>query len=422
MPHLHDEIRPAQPCAIDARTRLALALGLSLGLAAAGANAADAAATPPAADVRTAGLQVTPSASVTETWDDNIYGTSTGERNDTITSVEASIKAASNWTRHRLGLDAGVTADYYNDHDSEDVVDWWAGADGRYDLSAKSHALGGLLISKDHEDRASPDSASSATEPTTYQTTRAHLGFAHALAPFTIRLGAVFEQLDFDQGSSPTFDVDQRDRRQYSIGTRFSYQLTPHREIFFQAATDTREYNDNTTGRDSEGYRLGLGVRLIQSTQFEAEGFAGHLTQDYDNVALKDVSALYFGANLKWKPTATTRLTAGLDRAVNETTFVDASSVAASSHLDTTLSGSLEHDLTDRLSLNARLSYSNSDYQGVSLELDEYAAAIGARFYFSKNLFLSGGYRHISRDATIASFEYDRNLFFVSAGFAQRKR
>ena len=398
---------------------LNLLLGLSLaawGMQA--AHAADPAPAPNAPEVvKVEGFRITPNISVTEAYDDNVYGTPNIELDDTITTVDASVKANSDWVRHRLNLDAGVSADYYADYDSEDVVDWWLGADGRYDLSAKSHALGGLLFRQDHEDRSSPDSALLAKDPTTYQTNRAHLGFAHQLAPFTVRLGGVVEQLDFEKGSTPFFDVNQRDRVQYSLGTRFSYQLNPNREVFFQAATDTREYDDDTVGRDSDGYRLGLGLRIKQGADFDAEGFLGYLAQDYDDIALKDVSAAYFGANLKWKPAANTRITATLDRAVSETTLT-----GASSYLETSVGGHIEHDLTPQLTLNATLSFVNSDYQGVDLELDEWVAGAGARYYFDNNVFLSGGYRYTTRDADIVIYEYDRSEFFLTVGYAPRSR
>jgi hypothetical protein len=368
-------------------------------------------------------FHVIPTASVTERLDDNIYGQNTGALDDTITNVAASVQAKSQWQRHRLNLDAGVSADYYNDYDSEDVVDWWAGADGRYDLSAKSHALGGVRFSQEHEDRASPETEgfTSAAEPTIYSTSHAHLGFAHRLAPFTIRIGAVYEALNYDDVASTTpgtpLDNDYRDRDQYSLGMRFSYQMKDAPEIFFQASTDTREYDDATTGRDSDGYRLGLGLRFDKGPQFQAEGFIGYLGQDFDNLAYDDVDTIYYGANLKWRPTNATRVSAYIDRAVNETTLD-----LASSYLNTTIGGQVEHDMTSRLALNASLSYSNSDYQGVDLELDEIAAGVGARYYFDKRFYLGGGYRHTNRDANQAAYEYDKNIFFLSLGYAPRSR
>ena len=402
------------------RTRRLKPLNLLLGLSLAAWSMQATLAAEPVAPSNAGGFRIVPNASLTETWNDNIYGTPSNEKRDSITTLNASVSANSDWKRHRLNLDAGVSADYYADYDDENVVDWTLGADGRYDLSAQSHALGGLRVSQNHEDRSSPDSAAGATDPTTYQTQHAHFGFAHQLAPFTIRLGGVIEKLDFDKGSVPGaggFDVNTRDRTQYSLGTRFSYQFNPSREVFFQAATDTRDYDDNTVGRNSDGYRLGLGLRIKQGANFDAEGFIGHASQDYDDIALKDVSTIYYGGTLKWKPAAQTRFNATLDRSINETTVS-----GASSHLDTSVGGRIEHDLSSQLTLNAGLSYTNSDYQGVSLELDAVSASLGARYYFDKNIYLSGGYRYTNRDANVATYEYDQNLFFLTLGYAPRTR
>lgn len=362
-------------------------------------------------------FRVVPNASVTERWDDNIYGQNTGEVDDTITNVSASVAANSEWTQHRLGLEAGVSADYYADNDTEDTVDWWIGGDGRRDLSVKSHVTGGIRFSQNHEDRSSPDAFTGAADPTTYVTSHAHLGFSHRMAPFTLRLGGVYEDLNFTDGSAPGFDINQRDRAQYSLGMRFSYQRQDALEVFFQALTDTREYEDQTVGRDSDGYRMGLGLRTASNPAVQAEGFVGYLSQDYDNVTLKDVNGLYYGANLKWKPAESTQVTGYVDRAVNETTLA-----GASSHLDTTVGARIDRVITPKLSLNATLAYSNSDYQGVSLELDEFVAGIGARYYFDRCCYLAGGYRFTNRDANNPTYEYDKNVLFLSIGYSPRGR
>ena len=72
--------------------------------------------------------------------------------------------------------------------------------------------------------------------------------------------------------------------------------------------------------------------------------------------------------------------------------------------------------------MNAGLSYTNSDYQGVSLELDAVSASAGARYYFDKNIFLSGGYRYTNRDANSTTYEYDQNMVFLTLGYAPRTR
>lgn len=364
-------------------------------------------------------FKLTPLISLTSRWDDNIYGQNTGEVDDQITNATASIKAASQWKRHRVGMEAGVSADFYADNDTENVTDWWVDADGRYDLSAKSHALAGVRISQNHEDRSSPDAQVGAADPTTYVTSHGHVGFAHYMAPFTFRVGAVFENLNFKDGSvvAPPFDVNQRDRDQYSLGMRFSYQMKNATEVFFQAATDTREYDMQSVGRDSDGYRLGLGLRADKGPAYQVEGFIGHMVQDYDAVAMKDVSGLYYGLNLKWKPAEPTQITGYVDRSINETTLLN-----ASSHLDTTIGGRVEHKLNPDLSLNANLAFTNADYQGVSLDLDEVVAGFGARYYFSKNYFVAGDYRYINRDANNPTYEYTKNLYLLSIGYSPRPR
>jgi hypothetical protein len=74
--------------------------------------------------------------------DDNIYGTRTQESRDLVATLTPSIVARSNWEKHRLNFTAGVSADHYDKYGSENVTDWWLGADGRYDLSARSNAKG----------------------------------------------------------------------------------------------------------------------------------------------------------------------------------------------------------------------------------------------------------------------------------------
>jgi opacity protein-like surface antigen len=377
--------------------------------------------------LRVGSFMVSPEISLTELYDDNIYATRSKEIEDWITIISPTLSVKSDWEKHSLNIWAGADADIYRSNPSENVVDHWLEAEGRYDISGKTNVYAGAGISRNHEDRANMDDPARTTlaaEPTRYWETKGHLGAFHQFDAVSVRLGTTYEHLDFS--NVPTLgagviNMNDRDRKLYSAGGRVSYKISPKYEAFAQAATDNRRYDMSGVGRDSNGYRIAAGMGLDFGGNNKAEAYVGYLKQNYKTSGLADVSKPYFGAEAKFATGPSTYVSAFIDRELAETTVT-----GASSYLDTTVGARVDHDMNQDLSLNGRLSLSRSQFQGVNRDENYLDAGFGAKYYVSKDVYLAGDYRVLLRETnentavvngTQNTFDYAKNQIYFSVGY-----
>jgi len=371
------------------------------------------------------GFLLSPELVLRQTYDSNVYALPAGDVGDWITTPAVSLVGRSDWSQHKLNFDVGADTDRYYTYRDENVYDYWADVDGRYDLSPTSNVFGGMRYSRNHEDRGSPNPQLS-KYPTVYFSTKAFLGSAFQSGPISVRFGATGEDLNYVPSSGSllpgAINNDNRDQVQYAIGARVGYTVTPDFVPFVQATTDTRNYKQNTDDfgyqRSSNGYRASLGASFKPNTQMSAEAFFGKLYQSYADDRFDALSKPYFGASFAWKPAFGTRFTALLDRALEETTVL-----GASGYLDTTLSLGAEHALTPDLVADARIAYSVNDYQGTSRQDKVTDASAGFKYYVEPTVFMGVDLRVINRDSNQKLADYFRDQLMFSLGYTPgRKR
>jgi len=373
---------------------------------------------------------VFPEVTLAATYDDNIYA----ERpdgalhsylsEDVIYTLSPSIALKSKWARHALNFDAGGDFDRYQQHDSENVNDYWLGFDGRYDITPSTNIFGGARHSRDHEDRSTPGSNLSQIKPTLYDHDEAHLGVAHAFGAFRLRAGGTYDRYNYQNGtlaSGATVNNDYRDHNLSSLGVRLGYVLSPQYEVFGQVASDTRRYDNLIPGqsfnRDSDGYRAAAGLKFtLRPQRVAGEAFAGVMQQNFDYSGFSDVRKPYFGALVAWKPTSQTTATGFIDRSLEETVVYDGG-VYASSSTDTTYGFEVERRLTSKLSANGRAAYTRSEFNDFT-RLDKIIdAGAGLRYYVMPTVYLGADLRIIDRASSYLNAQYSRNQVLVSVGY-----
>jgi opacity protein-like surface antigen len=377
--------------------------------------------------LRVGSFVVKPEISVSQMYDDNIYDSRSRETEDWITIISPTLAVQSDWVKHSLKIWAGEDADIYRSNSEQNVEDYWLEAEGRYDISDKTNVYAGAGASRNHEDRGTledPVRSRLAAEPTRYTETKGHLGAFHQFDDISVRLGTTYEHLEYSDVPSllgPKIDMNDRDRKLYAVGGRVSLKLSPKYEAFVQASTDRRRYDLSGVGRDSDGYRVAAGMGFDFGGNNKVEAYIGHLMQDYDNSALADVSKPYFGAEANFAVGPSTYLKAFLDRELGETTVL-----RASSYLDTTLGAKVEHDVSQDFSLNGRLAFTRSEYQGLDQNENYLDAGFGAKYYVSRDWYVAGDYRVQLRESSVETsvvngsqypYDFAKNQIYVSVGY-----
>lgn len=369
---------------------------------------------PTDAGIPLGGFLLYPDATVRGGYDDNLFAAPDDEEDDTLLLFSPTLGLESDWSRHRLAARTGARVARHHIFENEDYEDYWAEADGRYDVSEAVNLFGGAGWSRGHEERFSPDDVDG-KEPTTFDNATAHLGGEAGLGPFSARLGGTVSKLDFDDvpTTNGRINNDDRDRRQHAVGVRGNVEVRPGTTLFLQAARDVRSYDasvdDLGVDRDSAGKRLAAGAEF-EFRGGRAEILAGRLDQNYEDSRLQDVDAFDIGARLRWWATPLTRLSASVDRTLEETTVFDpATGTPASSYLNTAYTVGFDRRLTPNLAADAYVSYGDSDYQGIDRRDEIVYAGLGMQYRMTRHLVLEADYDFRHRDSSVESADYFRN-------------
>ncbi len=353
---------------------------------------------------------------VSQGYTDNVYATRNDKVGDALTVVTPSLSLTSEGLPVELELFGSAEIGRYWDETTEDYEDFDFGLDTTYRITPQSSIFGGASFGRDHEERQSPDDVNG-TEPTLYYDSQAYLGTANRFDDVTLRAGATFERLDFDDVDAVggSINNDDRDRDLYTAGARLGYIVAPGYEVFGQGLFDLRDYDkaqdDNGFERDSEGFSAAAGLHYRPDRSLDIEGALGLLQQSYDDPSFDTTTAFDFALRGIWRPQATTRLSAFVDRSLQETTLS-----GSSGYISTGYGLSLVQQVRPDISFETSMDYYESDYKGLKRQDSTFDLGLGARYYFLPNFFLATNYSFLLRDSTVASEDYDEHQVFFSLG------
>lgn len=365
--------------------------------------------------VRMGGFMLYPELGLQQSYNSNIFATSSNEQSDFITSVEPSLDLRSNWNNHALNLHADSQVVSYWDNDDENYTDYTLSADGRIDVLRDLRLFAGAGYQIRHEPRSSPDNQGG-TEPTEYSVTGANLGAEKDFNRLSFRLDGKTERYEYDNvrtSAGTVIDQSGRDRDQHEIGLRTSYEIAPLRKVYLITNVNTRDYDTLTGGfnRDSDGYLVGAGTQYDLTGLVFLDAYAGYRSQDYSDSRLREMSGWASGIKVTWNVTPLTTVTGTLDRDIQETTQAN-----ASGYFQTKAELRVDHELLRNLILTASLGYQNDDFQGISRDDDYTLAGLGAKYLINRNFTLSGGYGYRSRDSNVTGGDFDENVVMVRLG------
>lgn len=353
-----------------------------------------------------------PGITVAETYDDNVYRTSTNEQSDLVTEIAPNFATVSDFDLHQLFFAARGSFGYHADKTSENYQDYSIGGGGRLDLDYKTFLQLQSTYRKAHENRESPDSPNS-DEPVEYSLTTHEASFARELGVIKLYIDGVYDRFTFENSQNGPLQIDNssRDRDIYALDMRVAYEYFPNYNIYIGASHDWRRYRDNSAvSRDSEGYGVRVGTDLYITGKIKADIYAGYLERTYD-ANLPNVDAVNYGGSIIWNATGLTSITAEVSRGIEETTFND-----ISGDLQTSFSVGVDHLLRHNLFLSADAGVRYSDYESRTVPRDDenYNAGLGIEYRPLDGLSLNADYKYSERDSTINTDDYSSNAVRVS--------
>ena len=355
---------------------------------------------------------LSPSVFLTEYYDDNIYATNTGTRDDLITVITPTLNLKSNWEKHAIELDAGLEITRHADLATENTNNAWLNMKGKYVLNKKHNLFVGLDYIRDHEDRTSPD-AEAGYEPTKFYDTSANVGYTGHKGNNYFSLVYKNTNLDFyDVNSlSGIIDNDDRDRNDNAVGLRYLYKYSPSGALFIKAVLDKRDYvqtlDNEGNDRVSDGYRYSAGLELVGENTV-SKIFIGSLNRDYQSSVFEDAKEFDFGLQHNWKFLSSSSLAIKVSRSIEETTLN-----GSPGYLMTDGSMYLSFSLASNKILSFETMLSTAEYYSNSRKDDYFDYGVGYSQKILNNLQFSINLHRGERDSNITGQDYKINQVFL---------
>lgn len=366
--------------------------------------------------VRLGSFVAFPSINLSETYDSNVFATPSNTKSDFYTTLSPALAIQSDWGVHALSFTTSGQIKRYASEVSENVSNFATDLGGRLDITDSDHLFGDIGYQLQHEDRSSPD-AVNGKRPVEYHVTGGNLAYVHDVTRIGLRVDSSITSYDYNNATSSTGATiieNDRDRIEYVIAPRVSYEIIPGYQAFARALGNERQYASQRDAsgfeRSSHGYEIDAGTALQLTHIINGEVYVGYLDQEYEDARFKPTSGLSFGGNLLWNVTPLTSVRASLSRSVVETSnTLD----PASGSLESAATLRLEHELLRNVLVAVGADYVHDDYQGITRTDDTYGANATVRYLMRRGWSSGLDLSYKKRSSNAVGGDFDRLIGMV---------
>lgn len=346
---------------------------------------------------------------------DNVSRQPQGRRDDVGYFVAPSMRLESDWVRHSFSVDASSRHVYYFDNPSEDETDVDIRLRSRIDVRRSTDIALVAGYNLQQEGRGSIDVPGAAAEPPNEHRFDGSATLTHRFNRLEASVGGSAEYNLFEDVSLVGGGTQNNSDRNYTEiegVLRLGYNVSPKIQPFVSGRYSVRRHDDETDDnglrRDSDGFKVEVGVRVEASALLFGEVAVGYVRREFDDTALADVDGVTVDATVTWLPTeiTTIELTAGTN--VEET-----SAGTLSGAIERSVGVSVSHALRRNLTVAGRALYSIEDFSGGSLEEETLLLSAGLTYQFNRMLALTAGYTHEKFTSSIAGSDYFENRFLI---------
>jgi hypothetical protein len=368
-----------------------------------------------------------PRGELDESYNSNIFATTTAPTYDLITSVLPSFDLLSIFPRSSLNLHANAWQQIYADHPAQNTQDGTIAVDGTLGVSGGSSLFGNAQVAHQHISYGSPNNPGNIAQPVTYWSYLARGGYQATGRRFTYGVDAGISAAQYNAaplvggGVSPQ---STQDASVSDVAINAGYEIVPDFSGYVRVDGALYDYWHTLPGGgtrpNSRVYRADVGLQIAPRHLIYGQVYVGYLVQDFAASSLGSTSNPDFGGRLTWTVTPLTTLTFGGLRTFNTgNTTSGVNGVigpTGSGYLTTTVAANADHELRRDVLLNVNASYENDSFQGISRTDNVYTAGAGFRYLINRNLFLGGFYTYSQRSSSIAGLSYTQNLLTLRVG------
>ena len=342
-------------------------------------------------------------------YDDNIFGTATGQQQDWRSELRAALGVQSQLPRHVLDFNLGAKMVSFLDHSDQDYINGSASVRGGLHID-HAHTLAITASSDlDHEERHELTASRAAAEPVPVWRNGATIGLTRDAGRLYGTLSFSAETLDFQDVKAidgSRLDQDNRDQTIFSGQLRTAYRFSPGYEgVAKIRALRTTNGGDAALSLDSNGYEALAGVSWETNPLLKWELLGGMGWRDYDRAGLDTLQTHLIEGHVRWLPTQRLSLYGTARYNIDDTIGADDS--GRINH-EGRLRG--EYEIFHDLVATAGAGITQSDFIGTTRTDLALEASAGLQYFYSKNTLFTLDYTYEDRQSNDEQFDLNRNV------------
>jgi hypothetical protein len=361
---------------------------------------------------------VSPRVEVGAEYDDNVFRTKHGRKDDIRVHVSPAISIATDgWDTVNFSLGASADVGRYVKYSGENYEAFQTNANLTYALDddwswGLSGTAGRSLA------RRGLDIDNTSSKATTYWFYTGQTDLIYQGDPFAFRFSPVYRRYDFKDSGG--VNNDDRDRHEYELGGRFAYKVGANTSVFFDPSYIWVRYDtpidDFGHNRNSEGYDLRVGFGYDASETLYLEAGVGYFHRTFQDHAFKPASGISALAKLYWNPTDTVSLEAMVSRGVSESDAFNTTTVNSGTAVTTGAELRVGWLAADNVLFDTGVGWYNFDYNVLSRKDNFYLFDAGVRYYLNRNLYTGLRYYFERRRSDDSTLDYNDNRVMIMIG------
>lgn len=369
------------------------------------------------AGVRLGGFRLDAAASLGIGYDDNLLGTNAARVGDGFFETGLRAGLSSDWTSHRLGVQAGLTDRRYFSEGNFDWTDWDVGAFGRYDLDADTPVSASYAHRRLHLDPQSVDlQQAGIVRPVPYDVDEFNIGVSTRINRVRLGVGATYGMYRYENvdsvsgGNVSVFDYD-------SLTLRFDtgYEFVSGRSVTLGLRWQDVDYrNAAQSDRDSQTVAALVGFRYDFDGVWQGSVAVGYARREYSGSQFKPLETPAVEANVTWNATSLTTLNLTATRTIQESLRTN-----TASYVTNYAQLRVDHELYRNIILSAAIGLEGQEYQQPTQRALDLIVRPSVRWLVNRNIAMTLDYQYVNRLSRSGGIrDFDENVVFLRVRFA----
>ncbi|NVK40763.1 MAG: outer membrane beta-barrel protein [Oceanospirillaceae bacterium] len=353
------------------------------------------------ADIRLGEMSLTPTLSLTETYDDNFREAAAPlDEASWITRIVPALELTAQDRLNAYRLRYSLVSDIFHSSHDDDNTDHHLDAGAHLEFSSRHR----LDLDAGYDRVENTADATSIAENDKYHTRRVGVvyGFGIESATMQFELAADEERKRYDNSGSLNKDKEHDTR---TLGATAYYRLAPKTRALLEITSSEFDYvSFKSLDGVNRSYFAGLSLDATAKTSGSVK--VGHEEKDFDAPGQRDPDLIAWAADLTWKPRSysAVRLTArqGIDEGSGEEQFVEARETGLE----------WRHRWNAFLATDLGYSRSKKDYDNAANRHDETDSyRIGLTWDVRRWLAVELGYRYRERGSNVEQENFERSRY-----------